>query len=310
MGDNKSNLTVLFVDVSDSTRLYEALGDAAAYREVRECLSMFEEVVPAYKGRIVKTIGDGAMCVFPDPDCAVLAACEMQAHVQQRKSTLPHKLAIRIGMHHGPVLVEGHDVYGDTVNTAARMAQLAAGRQIITTSDTIGQVSTQYRNSTRRLDALPIRGKHEEVTVYEILWQTGSDHTQMPGRVEVAQALAEIAQLRLVHGGREIVVYNSVSMGRQASNDIVIRDLMASREHARIERRKDKFVLIDQSSNGTFVRVRSGEEFKLRREEMILHSNGVITFGHSVREDGAEIVAFHCEAKPAPSDPPTTRVRG
>ncbi|MBI4191022.1 MAG: adenylate/guanylate cyclase domain-containing protein [Betaproteobacteria bacterium] len=306
----ENDLTILFVDVSDSVRLYESLGDAVAFREVRECLTVFEEVAAGHHGRVVKTIGDGSMCVFPDVDSAMLAACEMQARLQQR--TMPHdrQIEIRIGLHHGPVLLEGDDVYGDTVNTASRMAQFAAAGQIITTGETVAQLSPAHRNATRRLDALPVKGKHDEVTVHEVLWQASTDHTQMPGRIDTIIQRAGIARLRLLHAGREIIVVASITMGRHANNGIVLKDPMASRHHAFIERRKDKFVIGDQSSNGTFVAMKNGEEFKLRREEMVLYGSGAITFGHRARDKDAEIVGFWCESKnnadtPPPANPPS-----
>src|ERR1700741_1327497 len=109
MQASKNNLTVLFVDVSDSVRLYESLGDDIAFREVRECLTMFEEETKAHKGRIVKTIGDGSMCVFADVNAAVQAACEMQQRLQKRQTLKGHQIEIRIGLHYGPVLLEGND---------------------------------------------------------------------------------------------------------------------------------------------------------------------------------------------------------
>jgi class 3 adenylate cyclase len=295
MTAQQNNLTILFVDVSDSTRLYESLGDAAAFREVRECLAIFEEVAASQQGRVIKTIGDGSMCVFPTADAALLAACEMQVRVLQRQALQNHKISIRVGLHHGPVLVDGDDVYGDTVNTASRMAQVAASGQIITTGETVDLLSSAHRSSTRRLDALPVKGKHEAVIVHSVLWQTGSEHTQMPGRIENIPPQADVARLRLTHAGREIIVTTSIGMGRNATNAIALKDTMASRDHARIERRKDKFVLIDQSSNGTFVSMKSGEQYKLQREEMFLHGSGAISFGHSARDKNAEIVGFWFE---------------
>ena len=297
MVSTNSNLTTLFVDVSDSTRLYESLGDAAAFREVRECLALFEQVAASFKGRVVKTIGDGSMCVFPDADSAILAACEMQAQIHQRHNGQNRKIAIRVGLHHGPVLLDGDDVYGDAVNTASRMAQFAASGQIITTGDTVALLSAFHRNSTRRLDALPVKGKQEEVAVHEVMWHSDdANHTQMPGRIETLMQQAGIATLRLMHGRREIMVTTSIKIGRDEGSGIVLKDPMASRNHAYIERRKDKFVLTDQSSNGTFVSMKSGEEYKLRREEMFLHSSGAIAFGHSSREKNAEVLGFWCES--------------
>ena len=310
MTAQNGNLTILFVDVSDSTRLYESIGDAAAFREVRECLKLFEEVAASQQGRVVKTIGDGSMCVFPNADAALLAACEMQVRVQQRKALQNHKISIRVGLHHGPVLVDGNDVYGDTVNTASRMAQFAASGQIIISGETVDTLSSAHRGSTRRLDALPVKGKHEAVTVHSVLWQAGSDHTQMPGRVENVTPQTNVAQLRLTHAGREIIVTTSISMGRNATNAIALKDTMASRDHARIERRKDKFVLIDQSSNGTFVNMKSGEEYKLQREEMFLHGSGAISFGHSSRDKNAEIVGFWVESMAGKGQSPLTKPRG
>jgi class 3 adenylate cyclase len=299
MSEKHDNLSILFVDVSDSVRLYESLGDAAAFREVHEYLAVFKQVVVEYNGRVVKTMGDGALCAFADPDAAVLAACEMHARVQEKQSVQERKIAIRIGLHHGPVLVTDDDVFGDTVNTAARMAQLAVAGQIISTGETIAMLSAQQRHATRHLDALPVRGKHEAVTVFEVLWQTGSsDHTQMPGRFDTILREAGVSRLRLTHAGGEIVVVTSISIGRDASHGIALRDPMASRNHAHIERRKDKFVLIDQSSNGTFVSMKTGEEFKLRREEMLLHGSGALAFGHNPRDRSAEVVGFWCESNP------------
>lgn len=309
MAEQQNNLSVLFVDVSDSVRLYESLGDAVAFREVRECLTVFQEVVAVQQGRVVKTIGDGSMCVFLDANAAVQAACEMQQRVLQRRTVQNRQIGIRIGLHHGAVLVEGDDVYGDTVNTASRMAQIAASGQIITTGDTVALLLPALRSATRRLDALAVKGKHDEVSVHEVLWQASTDHTQMPGRIDSILHRAGVARLRLTHAGREIVVVTSINMGRHADNGIVLSDLMASRHHAFIERRKDKFVIVDQSSNGTFVAMKGGEEFKLRREEMILYGSGAITFGHRARDKDAEVIGFWCESKndtdaPLPTNPP------
>ena len=70
---------------------------------------------------------------------------------------------------------------------------------------------------------------------------------------------------------------------------------MASRLHARIERRRDKFVLIDQSTNGTYVTLEGEKEILLRREELILRGRGHISFGHTYQPEPAEVLRFACE---------------
>jgi adenylate cyclase len=307
MESDNNNRAVLFVDVSDSVRLYESLGDAVAFREIRECLTMFEEEAAAHNGRVVKTIGDGSMCVFADANAAVQAASEMQQRLQKRQALKNRQIEIRVGLHFGTVLLEGDDVYGDTVNTASRMAQFAAGGQIITTGETVEQLSPGLRLATRRIDILPVKGKHEEIAVHQVLWQSSADHTQIPGRNDTIMQQAGIARLRLKHAGREIVVVSSINLGRHPNNGIVLTDPMSSRHHAYIERRKDKFVLTDQSSNNTFINVKDGEECRLRRESMTLQGSGIISFGHKARDKDAEIVAFWCESSTDEDTPLPTR---
>ncbi len=295
MAESMENMTVLLVDVSDSTRLYDSLGDEVAFREVRGCLDLFEKAVAANDGRVAKAVGDGLICVFADSAKAITAACDMQTSLRDRMAGRPRRIGIRIGVHYGPVFIDGDDFYGDTLKIATRMTEFAASGQIISTGDTIEQLPAHLRSVTRRLDAFPASGRADGMSVHEVLWQESGERTQMPGRFEAVLAAAGIARMYLHHGGREIVVVSSMTMGRDAGNDIVLKDLLASRNHARIERRKDKYVLIDLSSNGTFVAMDGGDQIKLRREEMIMYGSGAITFGHAAGEAGEEVIKFRIE---------------
>ena len=86
----------------------------------------------------------------------------------------------------------------------------------------------------------------------------------------------------------------TLSIGRDLQNEVVIADRKASRMHARIERRRDKFVLIDHSSNGTYVTVQGESEIVLRREELVLRNRGQVSFGHAYQDDPTEILGFSC----------------
>ena len=103
------------------------------------------------------------------------------------------------------------------------------------------------------------------------------------------------AVLVLIHGARQLKLdanQPSATFGRDVSNDFVIADVKASRVHARVERRRDKFVIIDQSTNGTFVTADGEPEIGLRREELMLRAKGKIVFGHSAHDDSAEAVRY------------------
>ncbi|MGH8641655.1 MAG: adenylate/guanylate cyclase domain-containing protein [Burkholderiales bacterium] len=298
MAQEKINLAVLFADVSDSTRLYESLGDTAAFGGVRGVIGSLRNVSNAFGGRVVKTIGDGLMCVFPDADSAASAAAEMQRSIAQRPPLARgKKLTIRVGFHVGPVIQDGDDVFGDCVNVAARMAALALAGQAITTAGTVAALSAHLRETTRPIDALPVKGKTEGVEVHELMWQSTSERTVIPGRTpaETTQR-GGVPALRLTHRGQQTSVTISATFGRDADNTFVIVDPMASRRHAKIERRADHFVLVDQSSNGTYVTI-GGSEIRLRREEAVLHSTGRMAFGHSTSDANAETVEFDCSVK-------------
>lgn len=285
------NLCVLFADVSGSTRLYEKLGDKEALHAVERCLNRMTRATEQCHGRVIKTIGDEVMAVFDSVETGMDAACSMQQRVDDLPPVRGIKLSIRIGFHFGPAIEEAKDVFGDTVNTASRMAGLAKAGQIITTAETVGALPAPLRESTREIDALAVKGKAGEVRVCEVIWQESEDLTMKSASVTPA---AVVARLTVRHGGTETLLDANCgvfSLGRDAASDIIINDRRASRTHARIERRRDKFFLIDQSTNGTYVTFDGEAEFALKREEVILRSKGRISFGHAC-DEGGEVVEF------------------
>lgn len=294
-----NNKAVLFADISGSTRLYEQLGDALAFNTVSDCLALMRRLTEAHQGRVVKTIGDEIMAVFPDASTAVQAACELQLELEAQPPVRGNiRVAVRIGFHYGPVIENRHDgdVFGDTVNIAARMAELANSEQIITTDATIAQLPPIMRGSVRALDALTIKGKAEDIKVFEVLWQEGSDVTMMVSRTFVPPEAGAV--VRLLHAGEEFTVDAGrplLTMGRGEQADITFQDRRASRMHARIERRRDKFVFVDQSANGSYVTFNGEDEVSLHREEVALRGSGRISLGHPYSKDPSEIVEFFCE---------------
>ncbi len=283
-------VAVLFADVVGSTRLYETFGDDQAKQMIDECLHALRSVVQQYGGRVIKTIGDEIMCVLPSADNGCLAATDMQHKIMALPPVSSVKRSVRIGFHFGPVIEENSDVFGDTVNLAARMTGLAKGMQIITTGATVTCLSPMLKQSTRNIAVLPVKGKGDDVEVSEVIWQGDDELTMSTASIAVT---AKIVTLSLQHAGQVLELdYDNIVLGRDAQCNVVISDRNASRQHARIERRRDKFFLVDQSTNGTFVVSQNEPEVVLRREELMLRGNGLIGFGHSVNLPDTETVAF------------------
>jgi len=288
-----SDIAVLFADVSGSTKLYETVGDAGALEAIGRCLGLVRIACEGQGGRVVKTIGDEIMAVFPAADQAAEAAAEMQARISEQPPVGRTRLAIRVGFHFGPAIAVDGDVFGDSVNVAARMTALAKGEQVILSASTAGALSPLVRARVREIDSLTVKGKLQEIGIFELMWQgADADLTSLAMR-----PTRRPSRLQLRHGLREILLdddHPNLTLGRDVQNDVVVADRMASRMHARIERRRDKFVLIDQSSNGTYVTVEGEPEIHLRREELILRGRGHVCFGHGWNDVLDETLAFIC----------------
>ena len=284
---------VLFADIAGSTKLYEMLGDTEAKRLIDEVLIALTALTKRHGGRVVKTIGDEVMCVFANAEKGFHAATDMQNKVDSMPVVSGTKRRIRVGFHAGAVIEEAGDVFGDTVNVAARMSGLAKGMQIMTTRITVDTLPGYLRGFTREIAALSVKGKADDMAVCEVLWQDEGDLTMTVAALSVhAVSTGEVV---LKHGERELVLNakrNSATLGRDPGSDIVVTDTKASRHHARIEKRRDKFFLADQSTNGTFVKFAGEAEIGLRREEIMLRGTGRILFGHSEAEGAGETVEF------------------
>ena len=298
MGGKEREISVLFADVSGSTRLYEKLGDTEALYAVDRCIKRMERAVEAFRGTVVKTIGDEVMAVFDTAEDAFQSASEMQQRITDLPPVSGVKLAIRLGFHHGPVIEEKGDYFGDTVNTAARLAGLAKAGQALTSGETIKQLPELLQLSTRDLDQMSVKGKVEGLHVFEVLWQEGEELTMKAPSIRAAgQPGASSAASRLcVRYGGEVMVVDekrtSLALGRDATCDLVIQDRRASRNHGKIERRGDKFVITDISTNGTYVVFNGEPEIFLRREDLVLRGSGRISFASSTGSENADIAEF------------------
>jgi adenylate cyclase len=287
-------LAVLFADISDSTSLYQKLGDVAARNIVTACLRLITDVIARYDGRVVKTIGDEVLCVFPSADLAVLAASEMQSQVA---STRPgnYPVQLHVGLHHGPVLMEEGDVFGDTVNAAAYLTAVATPEQILTTEATENCLSAALKSCVRPIFHAVLKGSEEESTVYQVLWRT--DHVDLTDvNLHSSKVIPADTGSLLVTLDEERVRVDpwrtQIVIGRGHDCDLVVTDRFASRRHLSIRLVRMQFYLFDHSINGSFVSLESGEEVHVLRRELLLDGSGHICIGRSRVERPTEIIAF------------------
>ena len=177
-------VAILFADVVGSTQLYEQLGDVKARQMVARCLDIMREATEVNRGTVIKTMGDEVMSTFPAADDAMNAAKRMQERIST-DAELTHdngRVAIRIGCHYGPVVQEQRDVFGSAVHTANRMTSQAKAKQIITTLSTVQKLSAEWQAASRQIDIATVRGKADEVVLFEVLWQPEEATSMLPDR--------------------------------------------------------------------------------------------------------------------------------
>ncbi|MDP1634795.1 MAG: adenylate/guanylate cyclase domain-containing protein, partial [Gallionellaceae bacterium] len=164
-------MAVLFADICGSTALYEKLGNETALNMITRTLNLLKQEVARHKGTMIKTIGDEIMCTFPNALRAAQAARAMHAILETEKPGGEYQIAVRIGLHFGDVILKANDVFGDTVNVAARIASITRAHQTLTTQDVIDALPADSDHTAIPIARASLRGKQETMAVYQLLWE-------------------------------------------------------------------------------------------------------------------------------------------
>jgi len=166
-------VTILFTDIKGSTHYFETRGDLAGRAMVQAHNDMLFPIIDRHGGRLVKTIGDAIMASFQVPQDAVETAVDMQRVLAEhnRKKEEAEKISVRIGINTGLGIVEEKDVYGDVVNSAARVESLADGGEILVSNSVYAAVKNSDDIILRYHSTAEVKGKKEPIEVYRVVWQ-------------------------------------------------------------------------------------------------------------------------------------------
>jgi len=294
---------VVFADISGSTALYDALGNAEATRAVTSLTRQMGLAIKHGGGRVVKKLGDGVLGVFGDSPTAALAVVQLMREQRLAMRSLPesHRLAVRVGLCGGEVVEVEGDTYGDAVNVAARLCELAGPGEILTTQETV-QGLPQDGMGLVRMGHIEVRGRSEPVVAYQIEWRE-DDSTEMltvqgglPSEMGTLGVVASRGKLQFDwHGTHQsyTAAAGTLYIGRGANCHVRVDDPRISRMHARVDWRQGSAVLTDLSSFGTWVRFADGAApVQLRRESCLLHGVGEIAMSVPFADAGAPVLRF------------------
>lgn len=287
----------VFISVFGYPALKEKLGRTDALHAVERCFNRIERTISGFGGRIVKRSGEQIMAVFDTAEAGMLAACEMQDRVDRLPLFSGIKLTIGIGLHYGPEQEKDNDASGPTVLVAARLVKLARDGQILASETAVNALPPQAHVTTRLLNALTLKLEdNENIHLHAVIWQPQAPVPAATGvRATARTGMTTTVRLRLVHTNREILLSARrpvATLGRDPKSDLPVKDQRASRNHCLVELRGDVFVLVDKSSNGTFVKPEGEEGFWLKHGEAELKGRGRLSFGQAEAQDVDDLVAY------------------
>lgn len=302
---NEIQRAILFADVVDSSRLYQKLGDERAQSLISEGVSLMRDIVEQYNGVFIKSIGDEVLAEFESPSQAVesgIFMIRMLRNMAESDDEIWNNLHIKVGIHYGPVVERDNDVFGNTVNLAARIVSEAKDSQILVTESVIENLDIEVQ--TRFIETAELKGIKESVNIHEVLPPAEgeiSGHTSVLSddifaEFQTVQSdVPAIQHVTIRFQNKKLTVGSDndrIKIGRNPDNDLILDHDGISRYHCKIEFKKGKFYLDDESSNGSFVVFANGEKKQIRRDKVELTTNCSIGLGQPPQPDSAFTVSI------------------
>ena len=304
---DKTNIktAVFFSDVAGSSKLYKQLGDQAANAAISQCVAMMSAQVRRHGGVVVKTIGDEVMARFNSAYQASAAGIA----IQQDANSDPDGLKIRIGAAYGMAILRNNDLFGEVVNDAAAVAKVAQAQQFLISEAFAADIKGEDDIVVHPFDKIKMKGSQQVSVIHRVDWEPQDitvNATQVInlGTMPFGFTPPHI-DLEYQYRGSTVEKVSVTpkitpfSVGREPRIcSLAMPTTFASRDHFHILHRRGKFILKDQSTNGTYVVENDADVIYLRREEMPLRGNGVISLGQSP-DEAEHIVCFRIGAMQA-----------
>ncbi len=297
-----AELTIAFVDLTGSVSVFETLGNDRATKAVTRLTQWIGAKGQEFDGKVVKMLGDGVLLSFTNNQLAVECMMHIQQEHAQRVAQWPSrlKLLMQVGMARGQVVQVDGDCFGDAVNVAARLSDLAGPEQILVTDKVIRSLTSRQAVRSRSLGPMRIKGRVEPCEVFRIEWQPEmlSEFLTLPSDLhanrEVGESVFGGIELHWLDDKRAFKMTDlPIKIGRIPEAEFVVNDPRVSRLHATLDIRSGNYVLEDTSSYGTWVRFAGSDAVvSLRRQECLLHSDGEIAMGAPFSDFSSPMIKF------------------
>ncbi|MEZ5933881.1 MAG: adenylate/guanylate cyclase domain-containing protein [Alphaproteobacteria bacterium] len=293
MASKAMSVAILLADISGSTPLYKAIGDAEAQLAITRELQRLRDTIGSQGGVYVREKGDDVLAYFEDP-AAAFSAMQMMVTVQSSPG-----LSIHAGLHFGQILIAEEDIFGEAVNLTARLSALANAGEGLLSRSVVDRLSGLHTAFLVPIDKVWLKGISEPLDVYSFTGDDTAMRTAMTPPMAARRlgrdlATGPEATLLLTIGDRirSCREADTLIVGRSEHCDIVLPRPWISRRHARLSVRGGKAVVEDLSSSGTYVAAGGDSEMLLRREAFVLTGDGTISPALPSNQEEAEPIHF------------------
>ena len=287
MADRK-NLCVIAVEIVGGPSVNAAPGALEARHAIDRALRRVDLAVEANKGSSVGHDDTRITATFERAELAVLAVCEMLERVSSLPPLAGKRLGIRAGMHYGQMELGDGPPAGEGLDIALQLMRAAKGGEALATGAAVILLPASTRNFSRQEEQV-------RPALQDLHWPLYSIARQAEAVISLPPASRLTQRLKVRHQNDVVFLDDQrpvLLFGRELGNDVVIMDPRASRQHCRIERRREGFSLIDYSSNGCYVVEESGAERRVRQSELAIVGPGRIGCGFSASEVERDLVFF------------------
>ena len=199
---------ILAADVVGYSRLVER-DEAGTLERLKEHRKGFiEPLIAEHQGRIVKLMGDGALCEFGSIVDAVACAIAIQRGMAERETEVPEdqRIRFRIGINLGDVVSDEGDLYGDGVNVAARLEQLAKPGGIVISGTAYDHLQGKLGCGFHDLGEQRVKNIARPVRAYQVVSESGRRAPLVPLAAAIRGGCRHGGDPGRARGGRRLVV--------------------------------------------------------------------------------------------------------
>jgi len=291
----KARVYLLHAAVSESVLPAPEPDAALLQKLVRRRLVRLERVVAALNGKVIRQMPRGLLAEFETAEAAVLGAGEMQRRCAVIPQISETQIALNIGIESTEAMARSADSIDPAELVAIKLASMLGEGSVVVSAAVMNALSPSLRKAVSRVadDGIDVAAHSVNWEMLPMLKLPAATTQKAPelivppvqGHASVAFSLAGI---QFSFGSNHPVI----TIGRDPVNDIMVNDPKASRQHCKIIFQHDGYLLVDVSTNGTFMAVDGGKPRIIRNAMLPLPRNGCISLGHPSRPGDSAVLKF------------------